>query len=122
MVVSSFMKELSLRGLSDRRKAKYVILLRKFSKVKLSKITKRNIDRFFFYLRDSKLSDETKQDYWNMFRIFVKWMKPNIDITGYKLKIRIKRKLPEEILTLEEVRRIILSARSIRYRSNLSAL
>jgi len=122
MVVSSFMRELSLRGLSERRKAKYVILLRKFSKVKLSEMTKRNVDKFFFYLRDAKLSDETKQDYWNMFRIFVRWEKPKIDFSNYKLKIKIKTKLPEEILTLEEIRKIILSAKSIRDRAIISLL
>lgn len=121
-LIDEFLKELSIRGLSERRKKKYTVLLRKFSKVKLSKITKRNVDRFFFYLRDSKLADETKYDYWNMFRIFVKWLKPKVDTTIYRLKIRIKTKLPEEILTLEEVRRIILSARSIRYRSMISLL
>jgi integrase len=117
-----FLKELSIKGLSERRKAKYVILLRKFSKVKLSEISKRNIDKFFFYLRDSKLSDETKQDYWNMFRIFIRWLKPKIDVAQYRLKIRIKTKLPEEILTLDEIRKIILSAKSIRDRSMLSLL
>jgi integrase len=120
-LIDEFLKELSIRGLSERRKNKYVILLRKlhFRLIKLSKV---QIDRFFFYLRDSKLSDETKADYWNMFRIFVKWLKPKIDTATYILKIRKRIKLPEEILTLEEVRRIILSARSIRYRSMISLL
>lgn len=122
LVVNRFMRELSLRGLSERRKAKYVILLRKFSKVKLSELTKRNVDKFFFYLRDSKLSDETKQDYWNMFRIFVRWERPKIDLSNYKLKIRIKTKLPEEILTLDEIRKIILSAKSVRDRAIISLL
>ena len=121
-LIDVFMKELSLRGLSERRKAKYIILLRKFSKVKLSKITKRNVDKFFFYLRDSTLSDETKQDYWNMFRIFIRWERPKIDLSNYKLKIRIKTKLPEEILTLDEIRKIILSAKSIRNRAIISLL
>jgi len=122
LVVSNFMRELSLRGLSERRKAKYVILLRKFSNVKLSEMTKRNVDKFFFYLRDAKLSDETKQDYWNMYRIFIRWIRPKIDLSNYKLKIRIKTKLPEEILTLEEIRKIILSAKSIRDRAIISLL
>jgi len=122
LVVSNFMRELSFRGLSDRRKAKYIILLRKFSKVNLSEMTKRNVDKFFFYLRDSKLSDETKQDYWNMFRIFVRWERPKIDLSNYKLKIRIKTKLPEEILTIDEIRKIILSAKSIRDRAIISLL
>ena len=122
MVVKEFIKELDRKGLTDRRINKYIILIRKFHSIKLSKITKRNVDNFFFYLRDSALSDETKFDYWCMFRIFVRWLKPNIDTTEYRLKLHKKIKLPEEILTLDEVRKIILSAKSIRNRAIISLL
>lgn len=121
-LIDVFLKELDIRGLSDRRKKKYVILLRKMSKIKLAMLSKKNVEKFFFYLRNSDLSDETKADYWIMFRIFVKWLKPKIDTTIYILKLRKKIKLPEEILTLDEIRKIILSLKSIRYRSMISLL
>lgn len=38
MVVKKFVRELDLRGLSDRREKKYVILLRKFSHVQLARL------------------------------------------------------------------------------------
>ena len=120
-LIDEFLRELSIRGLSERRKKKYVILLRKLH-FRLIKLSKRQVNNFFFYLRDAKLSDETKYDYWNMFRIFVKWLKPKIDIEEYRLKLRFKVKLPEEILTLEEVRKIILSAKNIRDRTLISLL
>jgi integrase len=113
MVVKRFVIELDRKGLTDRRIKKYIILLRKLHSIKLIKLSRKSVDRFFFYLRDSPLSDETKFDYWCMFRIFIKWLKPKIDVTAYRLKLNKKRKMPEEILTLEEIRRIIL---------NLSAL
>jgi integrase len=116
-----FLKELSIRGLSERRKRKYVILLRKLH-FRLVKLSRKQIDKFFFYLRDSKLADETKADYWCMFRIFIKWLKPKIDIREYRLKLKKRFKLPEEILTLDEIRKIILSAKSIRDRSMISLL
>lgn len=122
MVVKRFMRELDMRGLSDRREKKYVILLRKFSHVKLAALTKRNVDKFFLLLRDSDLSEETKADYWIMFRIFVRWLKPNIDTAEYRLNIHKKVKMPEEILTIDEIRKILLSLLSIRYRSMLSLL
>jgi integrase len=121
-LINEFVRELDIRGLSDRREKKYIILLRKFSHIKLATLSKRNVDKFFLFLRDSDLTDETKFDYWCMFRIFVKWLKPNIDTREYRLKLRFKTKLPEEILTLEEIRKIILSAKSIRDRSLLSLL
>jgi len=120
-LIDVFLKELSIRGLSERRKRKYVILLRKL-KFRLTKLSKKHINKFFFYLRDAKLSDETKADYWSMFRIFIKWLKPKIDTTVYRLKLKKKFKLPEEILTLDEIRKIILSAKSIRDRSIISLL
>jgi integrase len=120
-LVDEFLKELSVRGLSDRRKRKYVILLRKLH-FKLVKLSKAQVEGFFFYLRDAKLSDETKYDYWNMFRIFVKWLKPKIDTREYRLKLKFKTKLPEEILTLDEIRKIILSAKSIRNRALIALL
>jgi len=121
-LIDVFLKELSIRGLSERRKKKYTVLLRKFSHVRLAKLSKRNVDKFFLFLRDSNLSDETKADYWCMFRIFIKWLKPKIDIREYKLKLKKKFKLPEEILTLDEIRKIILSAKSIRDRTMISLL
>jgi integrase len=121
-LIDDFLKELDLRGLSERREKKYVILLRKFSHVKLANLSKKNVDKFFLFLRGSDLSDETKADYWIMFRIFVRWLKPKVDTTAYRLKIRKKIKLPEEILTLEEIRKIILSIGSIRYRAMISLL
>ena len=122
MVVKEFVTELDRRGLTDRRIRKYTILIRKLHNIRLMKLTKRNVDNFFFYLRDAPLSDETKKDYWIMFRIFVKWLKPNIDTRVYRLKLSNRIKLPEEILTLEEVKNILLSANSIRDRAMISLL
>lgn len=122
MVVKRFVIELDKKGLTDRRIKKYIILLRKLHSIKLIKLSRKNVDRFFFYLRNSPLSDETKFDYWCMFRIFVKWLKPKIDVTVYRLKLNKKRKMPEEILSIDEIRKIILSVASIRYRSLISLL
>ena len=121
-VIRQFFIALDKRGLSNRRKKKYLVLLRKISNIKLTKLNKRNVEKFFFYLKDSKLSDETKKDYWIMFRIFVKWIKPKIDTSDYKLKIGKTTKLPEEILTLQEVRKIVLHGKSIRDRAMISLL
>lgn len=117
-----FLRELDLKGLTDRRKKKYSVLIHKLSGIVLARLSKKHVESFFLYLRDSKLSDETKADYWIMFRIFIKWLKPKIDTTGYRLKIRKNIKLPEEILTLDEIRRIILVAETIRNRSMISLL
>lgn len=113
---------LDRRGLTERRKYKYKVLLRKFKKIKLAEMSKKQVDQFFLYLKNSTLSDETKQDYWNMFRIFVRWMKPKIDLKEYKLQVKKKFKLPEDILSLDEVKKIILIAKTVRDRALISLL
>ena len=122
IVINEFLINLDKKGLSDRRKKKYTVLLNKFSKTNLTKLNKRHVEKFFFKLKQSNLSDETKKDYWIMFKLFVKWKKPKIDTTEYKLKFTNKTKLPEEILTLQEVRKIVLHGKSIRDRAMISLL
>jgi len=120
-ITKEFLRDLTIRGLTERRKKKYTILIKKLH-FNFSHLTKHNVDNFFFYLIGSDLADETKFDYWCMFRIFVKWMKPKIDTTEYRLRFKKKIKMPEEILTLDEVRKILLSSKTLRNRALISLL
>jgi integrase len=124
IIQEKFLVQLNRKGLSKRRIDKYIILLRKINKsYDLNNLSHVEIDQFFFFLKGSQdLASDTKLDYWNMFRIFVKWMNPKIDLSEYKLQCKKKRKFPEEILEIDEVKKIILSAKSIRDRAILSLL
>jgi len=121
-MMEKFLLQCDRRGLSERRKKKYVILLGKFSKIELADLSREQIDQFFLYLRNSDLSAETKADYWCMLRIFVKWLKPEINLSEYKLQFKKKVKLPEDILSVDEVKKIIVTAKTVRDRAMLSLL
>jgi len=57
-----------------------------------------------------------------MFRKLSKWLNPSIDLKVYRLRIKKKRKLPEDILSPEEVLRLLECADSLRYRAIISTI
>jgi len=121
--MEDFLLQCDRKGLSDRRKKKYVIFLGKWGKlIDLSNVNLEGCEKMFFAIRNSELSNDTKKDYWSMFKIFAKWSKPDIDLKEYKLQVKTKRKLPEDILSLEEVKKIIITAKTVRDRAMLSLL
>ncbi len=114
------------KGLTELRRTKYIRIISKLvysmgNRI-LTEINKSDMDNFFFYLKSSELSDPTKEDYWNMFRIFSEYLNPNLGIRTYKLKTKKKHKLPEEIFKEEEIKKIIESAYSTRDKALLSLL
>jgi integrase len=120
--VEKFMEELTKRGLSERRKKKYFQVLKQFLNIELRELNKKSVDEFFLKIKSGNYCDETKEDYWNIFRIFVRWLKPKIDLTKYKLQLQHKRKLPEEILSVEEVAKMIMHTKTVRDRAILTLL
>ena len=126
-IIYNFLEEECVKkGLTERRREKYIRIITKVvspigSRV-LTEINKPDIDNFFFYLKSSNLSDPTKEDYWNMFRIFSEYLNPNLGVRTYRLKTKKKHKLPEEIFAEDEIRRTIESAYSIRDKALLSLL
>lgn len=126
-VMEEFLKELDRKGLSQKSKAKYLITLNHFfkscGKIKLWKLNKKHIDKFFFWLKENKqMSDESKDNYWIRFKVFLKWLKPKINLQDYKLRVKHKIKLPEEILSIEEIKKIIQVCNNVRDRAMLSLL
>lgn len=55
-----------------------------------------------------------------MFRILAEWLNPDIDVRSFKLKLRLKTKLPEDILSMEEASKLIVAGQSIRDRALIS--
>jgi len=125
-IIKKFMKELDKKGLCEQSKKKYRYTLEKFlkiNKINFDRITKSHIDKFFFSLKNNEnLSDETKEDYWIRFRVFLGWIKPKYDLRNYKFYTRKKRKLPDDILNINEIRKIISCAETIRNRAMMSVL
>lgn len=122
-IIQGFVVELSRRGLTDRRKGKYLSVIRKLAKYgRLDKLKKEHIDDFFFYVSNGNLSGDTKKTYWSCFRIFVKWANPSIRFDDYKLRVKRIVKMPEDVLTIREVEKILKAAETIRNRAMLSLL
>ena len=119
-------KECFRKGLTERRREKYTRILKKIlvqlCEKKLSDFVQDDVDNYFYWLKHSNLSDDTKKDYWQMFRIFAEWLNPKLQVRNYKLQVKLRRKLPEEILTEEEVKQIIEAANSMRDKALISLL
>ncbi|MFH1364424.1 MAG: tyrosine-type recombinase/integrase, partial [Candidatus Aenigmatarchaeota archaeon] len=115
--------ELVKKGLSDRRRLKYIrvirIVLDQLNK-SLNKLNQKDAEKFFFWIKESSLSDDTKKSYWSVFRILAEWINPKIDVRNFKLKLRLKTKLPEDILSEEEVSKLISACKSIRDKALVS--
>ena len=117
-------RELPKRGLSEGRRLKYtriISLLLKTTKKSLTRIKQNDIETFFFWLKNNtKLSDDTKKDYWNMFRILVEWLNPKLEVRNYRLKVKLKTKLPEDILSEEEISKLISACQGVRDKALIS--
>lgn len=125
-IIKEFMIHLEKKGLCERTKAKYRIIInhaiRICNDVNLNKMSKKHIDKFYFWIKNSKLSNQTKDHYWTRFKIFVRWIKPKINLENYKLHFRRLKKLPDEILNIDEIRKIISFAETVRNRAMMSIL
>jgi len=89
----------------------------------LRKFSQDDAESFFYWLQQTpKYTDDTKKDFWNQFRILAEFLNPDVKIRDFKLKLNLKRKLPEEILTEEEILLLKKNARTIRNRALVSIL
>ena len=124
-IMENFTLFLHRKGLQEISIKRYKVVLRHFLRLNdvcLKNITQRHIDKFFFWLKNNpSLTNDTKDSYWIRFRIFLKWIKPRFDISQYNINVK-RKKTPKEILTLDEVKSIILKTNNIRNATILSLL
>ena len=114
-LILDFYKDSVARGLSITRNIKYLILLSQLSKmlkVGFKNARKTHIKDLIIHLEQSKYSDWSKKDFKVAIKRFYKWLKgkdeefPEV-IKWLKPKLRNeKHKLPEELLTVEEVEKL----------------
>ncbi|MBI4176016.1 MAG: tyrosine-type recombinase/integrase [Candidatus Aenigmarchaeota archaeon] len=115
--------ELAKKGLTERRRMKYIlvikIVLNQINKP-LSKLNQKDAEKFFFWIKDSGYSDDTKKTYWVIFRIVAEWVNPKIDVRNFRLKVKLKTKLPEDVLSEEEASGLIAACQSVRDKALVS--
>lgn len=113
-------------GLSEKRKIKYVWIFKRLLKLlkrkRLKAISKRDVEKIFFWLKNMDYSPDTKQDYWSILKKIITWLNPRFNLKEYKMNLRLNRRLPEDILTEEEARKLCESGLSIRDRAIVSIL
>jgi len=118
-----FIKHLRRRSYSEARIYKYQVMLRKMSKHNITPlcVTPRQVDKFFFYLQNNGFTDETKRDYWVLFKRIVKFYNPRMAwlFRQYRIKVRPQK---INILTKEELQLMIDNANSFRNRVLLEVL
>ncbi len=120
-IFNEYHRECIILCLSKGRIAKYLNTLKRI-RVMLGKpfkqVTKDDVRNLILTIESRNLSDWTKHDYKIIFKIFFRWLKQTEDypdeVSWITSKIRNSRLLPEEILTEEEVERLVDSAYTIR--------
>ena len=111
-------KKLILEGIGIVRRLKYIRTFRRILRLldkPLKNMNINDIERHFLWLKNSpNYSDETKGDYWNMVKKFIKYLHPKLDLSKYKLQLTKRTKLPEDILSIEDVTALIKYCESSR--------
>ena len=113
-IIKKFLVELEKESLTYSRKQKYVFMFKELKKLKVNpaKMMQKDADKYFFYLLKSSYADETKLTKWKCFKRFCRFSKFKIELQH---RIKVKERIPE-ILTHEEIGRIVTSTINQRYR------
>jgi integrase len=120
-VLLEFEKDLQLKGLGELRILKYiysVIRLGKLYQKPFKKMTNKDAEDILLEIDAQSWKDWTKHSYKIIFRIFCNWLnkefKKNLDLTWLKVNNKSKHKLPEELLTEEEFKKLLDACESVR--------
>jgi integrase len=120
-LLSEFHKECTINGLSKARISKYFDVLGRialwFNKP-FQKVIKEDIMNLIQRVESSDYSEWTKHDYKVILKIFYRWLKRTEDypeeVKWIKASFRSSSILPEEILTEDDIKKLVESAFSLR--------
>jgi integrase len=103
------MKQCEREGMSENRKQKYIYMFKELADLNITfeNLTQDDVDKFFFFLKNSNLSPETKATKWGIFKKVCRLLKKDVDFSLYKFE-KNNNSFPE-ILTIEEINNMILS-------------
>jgi site-specific recombinase XerD/ribosomal protein L40E len=126
--ILDFYQECIVRGYSKARIIKYLVTLERIARdlgKPLTQAKKEDIVNLIAKIEQRGYSEWTKHDYKVILRIFYKWLRRNDypeEVSWIKVRDSRNHKLPEEILTQEEVQRMIDAADHIRDKAFISTL
>ena len=118
-------------GLGSRRVLKYLTTLPKLArmmKIDFEDAKRHDVEQLMIQVEKTNYTEWTKHDYRVTVKKFWKWLKKSEDEYPYEVKWiktttrKQRTKLPEELLTQEEVQRLIVAARCARDKAMISCL
>ncbi len=128
--ILNFQRHIAAEGLGFARQSKYVCMLRHVfagCRKPAAKWTKRDVEDFVNRIEAADYSSWTKHDYRVVLKRFFRWLRGTEDYPPEVRALRIgarcmTRKLPEEMLTEEEVGRMVSACQSFRDAAFLACL
>jgi len=123
--IRCFIRSLEAEGISKLRLAKYLYHLRIIGELmpcEFAAATRATIDEVFLQIQRAAYAPNTKKDFKVTCKRFFKWLGGGDDyppeVRGLKCTVRnARRKLPEEMLTPEEVKRLVEATDNARDRA-----
>ena len=116
--IKDFGRSCLANGTGRLKTAKYIYHLKNISKKfkkEFSKASKKDIENIAADIRTSTFSAWTKHDYLVIVKKFFKWLGKEKEVAWLKTSIKRKDlKLPEQLLTEEEIKKLIQTARGNR--------
>lgn len=112
-VMKEFIKDCYRRGLSENRIRRYARLFEVLGKlgVNLKRLSEEDIDKYYFYLVNSKYAQWTKFTHWKMFKKICRYVKKNLDFSKWMIR---KPKIEPEILSMKEICGLVMATKSFR--------
>jgi len=127
--ILEFYGDCQAQGLSIARIVKYIDALERISKwlgKPFEDVTREDIAKFVRKIEARDYSEWTKHDYKLILKIFYRWLRKTEDypeeVRWVEHKVRNNSKLPEELLTEEEVKKIAEVANNLRDRALIIVL
>jgi integrase/recombinase XerD len=121
VLIIDFYHELLTRDLSKGRVFKYLYTLHNIAKILKNpfvKTTKKGIAELIRELEERNYADWTKHDYKVVLKVFFRWLKKSDEypdeVKWVKTTVKNHNTLPEEVLTEDDVRKLVEAATNLR--------
>ena len=124
-LIEKFCNECFAQGVKAGRVQKYAYILRKVAEwleKDFDKATESEIKRVVAIINTSPFTEWTKYDYKRSVKKFFRWLGKEKEVSWLKCNGIKNRKLPEEILSEEDIEKLIGSATSIRDKALIAVL
>lgn len=124
-LIEKFCNDCFAQGITAGRVQKYAFILRKVAEwlgKDFDSVTEDDLKRVVATINTSQFTEWTKYDYKRSIKKFFRWLRKEELVSWLRCSDIKNRKLPEEILTEEDIKKMIDAARTPRDRAIVSVL